>query len=157
MLASQVATLMNAYPKIYFACHTRHVQDSSGRAISTHQASILDHLDEVEPTSLLTLAQHLGVTASTMSLTVDRLLRGGYVTRERDPQDARKIALRLSKEGARIRERKSVLDKSLVAAMLGRMKPLDRSTALAGLEALARAASDFIDSRKFKELTRRVS
>src|SRR5580658_8438247 len=141
---------MQCYPKIYFACHTRHVQDEeTNQRLSAHQASLLDHLDEVEPTTMLTLAGHMGVTASTMSLTVDRLVRAGYVTRDRDTSDARKVALRLTKDGARLKERKSVLDRELVAAMLGRMKSRDRAAALAGLEMLAQAAKNFIESRKF--------
>src|SRR5277367_7035517 len=147
---------MECYPKIYFACHTRHVQDeATNQSLSAHQASILDHLDELEHTSLLELARHMGVTASTMSLTVDRLVRAGYVTRGRDVLDARKVALRLTKDGARLKERKSVLDRELVAAMLGRMKPRDRSAGLAGLDILAKAAAEFIESRRFKELIRR--
>jgi hypothetical protein len=44
---------MKSYPRIYFACRTRHVRDQqAGRTISAHQASILDHLDELEGTSL---------------------------------------------------------------------------------------------------------
>jgi DNA-binding MarR family transcriptional regulator len=149
---------MDSYPKIYFACHTRHVQDEeTTQRLSAHQASILDHLDILDATSMLTLAAHMGVTASTMSLTVDRLVRAGYVTRDRDAVDARKVALRLTKDGARLKERKSVLDRDLVAAMLGRMKPRDRASALAGLEMLANAAREFVESRKFKQLTRRIA
>jgi len=158
VIAAQISTLMDCYPKIYFACHTRHVQDEeTNQRLSAHQAGLLDHLDELEPTSLLTLAGHMGVTASTMSLTVDRLVRAGYVTRDRDAGDARKVALRLTKDGARVKERKSVLDRELVRAMLGRMKPRDRSAGLAGLELLAKAAAEFVESRRFKELTRRVA
>lgn len=147
---------MQSYPKIYFACHTRHVQDEeTNQRLSAHQASILDHLDELDGTSMLTLAGHRGVTASTMSLTVDRLVRAGYVTRDRDAFDARKVALRLTKDGARVKERKSVLDRDLVAALLGRMKPRDRATGLAGLEMLAKAAANFVESRRFKELVGR--
>ena len=149
---------MTCYPKIYFACHTRHVQDEeTHQRLSAHQAGILDHLDDVEPVTMLQLAGHLGVTASTMSLTVDRLVRAGYVTRDRDAVDARKVALRLTKDGARLKERKSVLDPALVAAMLARMKPRQRAAALAGLELLAKAAAEFVESRKFKELTRRIA
>jgi DNA-binding MarR family transcriptional regulator len=158
VIDSHVSTLMRCYPKIYFACHTRHVQDEeTNQRLSAHQAGILDHLDEVDATSMLTLAGHMGVTASTMSLTIDRLVRAGYVTRDRDVADARKVALRLTKDGARLKERKSVLDRGLVAAMLGRMKPKDRSAGLAGLELLAKAAAEFVESRRFKELTRRIA
>ena len=149
---------MEYYPKIYFACHTRHVQDEeTNQRLSAHQASILDHLDDLDATSLLTLAGHMGVTASTMSLTVDRLVRAGYVTRDRDVLDARKVALRLTKDGARVKERKSVLDRELVAGMLARMKPRDRSAGLAGLEILAKAAAEFVETKRFKELTRRIA
>ena len=83
-----VETVLRCYPQIYFACHRRHVRDEQTQAVlSAHQASVLDHLDDVEGTSLVSLARHMGVTASTMSLTVDRLERGGYVTRERSEGD----------------------------------------------------------------------
>ena len=82
MAHGMVETVLRCYPQIYFACHRRHVRDEATQAVlSAHQASVLDHLDDVEGTSLATLARHMGVTASTMSLTVDRLERGGYVTR----------------------------------------------------------------------------
>ena len=62
------------YSQIYFACHTRHVHDpESGTRVSARQASILSHLDSVEPTPLSQLASHMGVTVSTMSIAVDRL------------------------------------------------------------------------------------
>ena len=82
MSRAEVETVLRCYPQIYFACHRRHVRDEKTHSVlSAHQAGILDHLDDVEGTSLLELARHMGVTASTMSLTVDRLERGGYARR----------------------------------------------------------------------------
>src|SRR5574340_342620 len=113
---------MNYYPRIYFACHTRHVVDTRRkRVLSSHQASVLDHLDEFEPTGLLTLAAHMGVTASSMSLMIDRLARGGYVIRERDPKDGRRVHVRLTKSGVRVRSEKSVLDPKLVQSVLAQL------------------------------------
>jgi len=92
VLSGDVHKLLALYPRIFLACHTRHVRDpKTSDVLSSHQASILDHLDDIEPTSLMTLAMHMGVTASTMSIGTDRLVRGGYITRERDPQDARRV------------------------------------------------------------------
>src|SRR5260370_41745946 len=106
-----VRRLLEAYPRIFFACHVRHVRDpETSKVISTHQASILDHLDDVEPTSLMTLAKHMGATASTMSLAVDRLARGGHVVRERDPKDGRRGCLRLTPAALRIRHMQTGLD-----------------------------------------------
>ena len=84
-VGATITAVMTLYPRIYFACHTRHVRDpQSQRLLSRHQASILDHLDEVEPTTVMDLAGHMGVTAATMSLAIDRLERKGYVVRLKD-------------------------------------------------------------------------
>jgi DNA-binding MarR family transcriptional regulator len=144
---ADVETVLECYPQIYFACHRRHVRDQQTKAVlSAHQASVLDHLDEVEGTSLLDLAKHMGVTASTMSLTVDRLERGGYVTRERSKEDRRRVDLRLTASGARIKRQQKVLEPELVAAMLARLDDSERRKALRGLELLAEAAVEMIRS-----------
>jgi DNA-binding MarR family transcriptional regulator len=154
--ANAVKEVLRLYPKIFLACHTRHVRDSvTGQTLSDHQASILDHLDEVEPTSLMVLARHLGVTPSTMSITIDRLVRGGYVSRKRAAQDGRVVALRLTEAGLRIRREKSVLDPALVRSMLSRLSSEELDQALGGLETLARAASDQMESRSSRSLVKR--
>jgi DNA-binding MarR family transcriptional regulator len=136
-----VARVLNHYPRIYFACHTRHVHDpATGRALSAHQASILDHLDEVEAMTLTDLADHLGVTPGTMSVHVERLVKRGYVTRLRDPQDGRRAQLRLTAGGRRVREAKSVLDPERVRRMLDGLGADARREALHGLALLADAA-----------------
>ena len=138
--ARQVMTL---YPRIYFACHTRHVRDPhTQKLLSRHQASVLDHLDEVEPTTLNDLAKHMGVTAGTMSLTIDRLERRGYVVRLRDVADRRRVHLRLTSAGVRVRQASSVLDPPRVEAVVARLTPQERDAALRGLALLARASQE---------------
>ena len=135
--------LMALYPRIYFACHTRHVRDpQSQRLLSRHQASILDHLDEIEPTTLNDLARHMGVTAGTMSLSIDRLERKGYVLRMRDAVDRRRVHLRLTTAGVRVRQASSVLDPVRVEALVARLKDEERDAAIAGLALLAGAAQE---------------
>lgn len=143
---------MTLYPRIYFACHTRHVADPRrNRVLSSHQASVLDHLDEMEPTGLLTLAAHMGVTASTMSLTVDRLARGGYVVRSPDPKDGRRVSLRLTPAGTRMKSEKSVLDPQRVQFVLDQLTREERKEAIRGLALLARASADAMRKRQNKK------
>jgi DNA-binding MarR family transcriptional regulator len=140
--------LMDAYPKIFFACHRRHVPDPATREVlSAHQASILDHLDDIQPTSVTRLALHMGVTASTMSLSLDRLEYRGYLARERDKDDARRVLVKLTRNGLRLKESKSVLDPAAVRSMLKRLSPAKRERALRGLEILALAASEEMHHR----------
>src|SRR5215467_12697444 len=128
-----VKQVMELYPRIYFACHLRHVRDpKTRRALSAHQASILDHLDEREPVTLLDLARHMGVTASTMSLHVERLVGRRYILKERDARDARRLRLRISAAGVRIREANSVLDPERVRAMLSRLSVSEQAEGMRG-------------------------
>jgi DNA-binding MarR family transcriptional regulator len=155
MSQAEVQTVLRCYPQIYFACHCRHVRDEKTHTqMSSHQASVLDHLDDVEGTSLLALAQHMGVTASTMSLTVDRLERGGYVRRERSPQDGRRVDLRLTPAGVGIKKQQKVLEPALIAAMLRHLDPARRQQALRGLELLAEAAKEMIASGDLQRILR---
>ena len=142
-LSAAADRLLDAYPRIYFACHTRHVRDpQTQRLLSRHQASVLDHLDEVEPTTLMDLARHMGVTPGTMSIAIDRLERKGYVVRLRDTADRRRVHVRLTGAGVRVREASSVLDPQRVEALLARMSDADRDAGLRGLALLAHAAQE---------------
>ena len=140
---------IDLYAQIYFACHTRHVHDpDSGTKVSARQASILSHLDSVEPTPVSELAAHMGVTVSTMSISLDRLERQGYVVRARAENDARVRHIRLTAAGERLRTAQKVLEPRLVSAMLSRLSPADRRDALRGLEILGSAARDQAKARR---------
>jgi DNA-binding MarR family transcriptional regulator len=137
----EVSRLMTFYPKIFHACHTRHVTDKdTGTKLTANQASILDHLEADEPVTLFDLAMHMGVTPSTMSISVDRVVKLGYVQRIKDKKDARRVHLTLTKQGEKIKNANSVLDPSLVQAVLSRLNPTERKLALDGLGLLAFAA-----------------
>jgi len=140
-LSPDVAAVFRDYPRIYFACHRRHVRDDvSGKHVSAHQVSILDHLDSETPTMLSDLAAHMGVTPATMSIAIGRLVGQGYVTRVLDPGDRRKVQLRLTEAGVRICAANSVLEPALVEDMLEQLSTTDRKLALRGLALLGRAA-----------------
>jgi MarR family transcriptional regulator, organic hydroperoxide resistance regulator len=140
-IAEATRQVLMLYPRIYFACHTRHVRDPvSQRLLSRHQAGILDHLDELDPTTVNELARHMGVTAATMSLALDRLERKGYVARLRDNADRRRVHVRLTTAGVRIREATSVLDPPRVENLLSRLTGEEREAAVRGLALLAEAA-----------------
>ena len=143
---------IDLYSQIYFACHTRHVHDpDSGTKVSARQASILSHLDSVEPTPVSALAAHMGVTVSTMSISLDRLERQGYIVRARAETDARVRHVRLTPAGERLRTAQKVLEPRLVRCMLSRLSPAERRVALRGLELLGSAARDQVKTRRSDE------
>jgi DNA-binding MarR family transcriptional regulator len=134
--------VMALYPRIDFACHARDVPDvESRRLLSRHQASILHHLDEVDPTTVNELARHMGVTPATMSVALDRLESKGYVERARDAADRRRVHVRLSSAGVRIRDSASVLDLPRVEALMATLTEEECAAAIRGLALLAEAAT----------------
>ncbi len=146
--AQAIREVMRHYPRIFFACHTRHVRDpKTKRLVSAHQASILDHLERIEPITMMELARHMGVTLSTMSVNIERLVRRGYVSRTRDPRDRRRAQLLLTQAGLRLREASTVLDAGRVGAMLDAMGAEERERGLSGLALLARAADRYMQTK----------
>jgi MarR family transcriptional regulator, organic hydroperoxide resistance regulator len=149
MLDLRVRRLQAAYPAIFLACHQKHVrEDSSGNTVTERQASVLDHLNEKQPVTLSKLAEHMGVSRSTMSITVSRLVRGGYVARRKSVQDSRLVALTLTPAGMRIRDENALLHPELVRQIFRKMKPDEVETALQGIECLAKYARLLLRQRK---------
>jgi DNA-binding MarR family transcriptional regulator len=96
----------------------------------------------------------MGVTPSTMSLHLDKLESGGYVRRVRSREDARRVELRLTPAGVRIKQQQKVLDPRLVDMLLARLGETERRRALEGLSLLAKAAREMISSSQFRETIR---
>ena len=143
MSARDVRLVQTCYPKIYLACHTRHVRAaSSPHGLSARDSALLAHLSETHPTTPAALARHLGVGNPTMSAAIKRLVRLGYVERSRDPNDRRSVQLRLGRKGAVAMRDTSVLEPDRVRAVLSRLSAAERRAALDGLALLARAAED---------------
>jgi DNA-binding MarR family transcriptional regulator len=137
--------VLRALPRIRYACRSRRVADGGkGAGVSAHQAFVLSHLDDADPTMVGELAEHLGVTPSTMSLTLKRLEEAGYVRRDRDPADRRVVNVRLTDAGVRVRDARTELDPALVNRMLSMLPEPRRGEALRGLASLAEAADALV-------------
>ena len=131
------------YPQIYLACHVDHKrQRTTASRISPRDSSLLAHLDEHVPETPAALARHLRIGAPTLSAALKKLARLGYVVQARDPDDARRQQVRLTRAGAEAMSESSVLDAAQVRRLLLRLTPSERTRALDGLGLLARAARE---------------
>jgi DNA-binding MarR family transcriptional regulator len=137
----EVDALQRGYPQIYLACHTSHQRRRSNAAhLTSHESSLLAHLNRDRPLRAAALARHLGVGASTLSAAIKRLTSLGYIVREADAADGRAAALRLSPLGERAMQAGSVLDSRRVKELLSQLSIEERARALQGLALLAEAA-----------------
>jgi DNA-binding MarR family transcriptional regulator len=94
------------------------------------------------PTPAGTLAARLGVTASTGTRLVARLVRGGWVRRSSEPSDRRLITLDLTTPGRRLVDEARRRREQALLAILGRMEPVDRAAAIDGLRRFGDAAGE---------------
>jgi DNA-binding MarR family transcriptional regulator len=141
MSERDVRAIQRFYPQIYFACHVDHVRAASNDLqLSSRDSGVLAHLDETRPTAPADLTRHLGVTASTLSALVDRLVDLGYVQRKRNDGDGRRRELLLTRRGAEAMAQSSVLDVGRVRKLLARLARRERRLAIDGMGLLARAA-----------------
>lgn len=154
MFSASMNRVLKSYPKIYLACHTRHLRgDESGRTLSPHMGSILDHLSG-SSLSISELARHLDVTESTMSIQISKLEKAGYLKRISDRADRRRVRVQLTASGTRVKQQNSVLDPDLVQQMISMLPPSQTEAALHGLDLLAQAAEKLMDKRQIRRTRR---
>jgi DNA-binding MarR family transcriptional regulator len=148
------ALFVEQFQSIYFATHRRHHQDAPrARTISEQQLHILGHLDRVRDTRVGELAAHMGLSHSSVSLTIDRLQRGGYVTRERSAADARVSLVRLTEVGEEVRDAQRVLEPDLVEALFEKLSQPEQLMARSAMASITRAAREMISERSHKQVT----
>jgi DNA-binding MarR family transcriptional regulator len=82
-----------------------------------------------------------------MSIAIAKLVRAGYVRRERAEKDGRVIHLTLTAAGVRITEQNTVLDEDLVRELFRMMRPSELDAALHGMELLAQYADVLVALR----------
>ncbi len=132
--------IQRLYPQIYLACHVGHVRSASTKwRLSSQDSAILAHLERREAMSPRILARHLSVAPSTLSATIARLARLGYLTNTASLRDKRQRCLRLTALGATAMASTSVLDTARLRQLLKKLSPRERERAVAGMRLLARA------------------
>jgi len=110
--------------------------DRLGR-LSVVQLRALTVLRELGVGNLGHLASGMGVTVSTASRLVDRLVAAGLVDRQPSPRSRRELALAVTGPGAELLERYDELRLVELRALLDRLPPDRRPDVLAALAAFA--------------------
>ena len=142
-MPDEVFEIQRLYPQIYMACHNDHIRAASTEwRISSQDGSVLVHLDREAGIRPSALAKHLGVAPSTLSATISRLEKLGYLSNQPAPNDKRQRELKLTARGREAIAATSVLNTERVRALMKRLTPAERKAAVRGLSLLARAARE---------------
>jgi DNA-binding MarR family transcriptional regulator len=128
-----------AASRVVIAAAVRSVA-SVRRDLTLPQLRILVVLDERGPTHLSDVADRLAVNPSSASRACGRLVRAGLVDRRSDPEDRRRIWLRLSPAGRRLVHRILTVRERLLADIVSRMDAADRERLMVALRRFNDAA-----------------
>lgn len=142
-MTDDVFEIQRLYPQIYLACHNDHIRAGSTEfRVSSQDGSVLVHLDREVGIRPNALAKHLGVAASTLSATISRLEKLGYLSSTPAANDKRQRELKLTARGAEAIAATSVLNAERVQALMKKLSREERNAAVKGLALLARAARE---------------
>lgn len=109
-----------------------------GARISVPQWRTLALLGRAPGSSLSDVAEHLGVSRSTASVLVDRLVRRGLVERQRHPQERRRVRLSLTARGEALLARARAHTRARLVQRLAGATPSHLACLAEGLALLRR-------------------
>ncbi|MCM3020339.1 MarR family winged helix-turn-helix transcriptional regulator [Priestia megaterium] len=112
----KVEELNSYWTSIYYHLHYTHQEKI------THQTiRLLQHIDKSSSVGIKEIADYLHVSHNTASEHVKRNIDKGYVYKNRDIHDERKVILHLAEAGKDLLKRNSSLDEEKVSAILREM------------------------------------
>ncbi len=136
-LAQQCAhAVMQTLPVVMRAIRAE-MRRNGASLLSIPQVRTLAYLHRNPGSCLFHLAEHLGVTRPTASTLVERLVRRGMVSRAEDPQERRRIVLRLTPLGLRHFRRTRQATRRWMATVLSRLSAVELRHVKKGLTVLA--------------------
>lgn len=111
-------------------------------AVTLTQFRTLVVLDTRGPMSLNALAESLDVNASTVLRVIDKLLVGGLVTRQENPENRREVVLNVSPAGAELVREVTDRRRQEIAAIVKKIPREQRDELVQVLRTLADAAGE---------------
>jgi DNA-binding MarR family transcriptional regulator len=117
-------------------------------SLSVPQLRVLTFLRRMPGAPLASVAQHLGVTRSTASALVDRLVRRQLVSRTEDPQERRCVVLTLTDAGAEHLQHARETTGARLAKVLAGLSAADLLQVMEGLTLLGSAFKEIVSERR---------
>jgi DNA-binding MarR family transcriptional regulator len=138
--AAVVEAVIAGYETLMQSLADSHAPDFLEIDITMPQAKVLYLVSASGELHMSTLAQRLGVSLSTVSGLVDRVVDHGLATRREDPADRRQVLVGLTTEGSTFIDRFRELNARQMRDLLDALDDTELETLRSALAALARAA-----------------
>lgn len=132
--AEQISSLLRYINKKMQRHVMEQVQDLN---LTAPQIMVLRHVGREPGLSLSALSEELGLATSTVCGIVDRLERAGFLTRNTDPEDRRRIRLYLTPKTVALRDRVPALTANFLAGLMASLPDTEINKILEALKTLA--------------------
>ncbi len=150
---SAIERVLAAYETMMVRVSTAHAREFLEVGVTMSQAKVLYLVQAAHDLRMSDLSAHLGVSLSTVSGVVDRLVDQGLLARRDDPADRRHVVLRITDAGTTQLELFRELNAGQIRALLARVSAADLAVveqAIAILADAARPSGDPAASRTFE-------
>lgn len=91
------------------------------------QLQLLDLLDAKGPLRMSELAEEIGISQSGATALVDRMLKGGYITRTRSDKDRRVVSIAITEAGKALLETFSQARDEAIEKFFRKLNPKERA------------------------------
>ena len=142
MVDGSVDEALIAYKKVHRALLTSTASRWRHLDISMQQLRAIYLLRDEEVATVGRLAELFGIAMPAASILADRLVRAGYVERNEDPTDRRRVLLTLTRAGVQLVTDLREGSHQHLRRWMSQLSPADLSALTRGWRALAEVASN---------------
>ncbi len=114
--------------------------------ITINDMHVIEAIGMGEPSPSSVVAKKLSVTMGTLTKSIDRLTRTGYVLRERSEEDKRLVLLSLTERGERAYAHHKSFHEEMIRAAMGQFNKTEAAILIHSLEGLVQ----YFNSQKKK-------
>jgi DNA-binding MarR family transcriptional regulator len=140
MTQQQTVTVLNRVLKDLFykilRLQERSVAQSSNRALSRTEMHVLEIVQDRTDVTLTDIAEDLGVTKATVSVTIARLEKKKFLEKVRLDEDKRKMMLKLTDQGFFCYQKHRQFHENMVKCILNEFPIEEHPTVIKSLESL---------------------
>ncbi len=140
-----LARVMAGFDAFMHRMSSTHAPEFIEVGVTMSQAKVLYLVHAAGELRMSELSARLGVTLSTTSGLVDRLVDSGLLARRDDPADRRQVVLRITDGGIDQLDRLRELNAYHLGLMLSRVRDADLPVIERAIEVLTAVADDMVD------------
>ena len=130
---------------INHACDSAQLRKHGTKEMSVPHFRTLAYLNRHEGTSLSEVAEHIGLSLSSMSELVDDLVTRGLVNRQTHSEDRRRITLTLTDHGSTTQRKARDATANYLEKKLEHLSASERASVFAGMQVLKNVFAESVD------------